>query len=203
MAVPNFRGPGYGADYGGVLSEGSLGRLKAQTSNRELDVDLLKSAMQNAERVANVSGSGALDRAVVQYGGGDPENPIFGGQYADVMDKIRLDLGRAEIGAKNRSGAGGAGKAPASVLKADTMTIRDKNTGLESVIKTTGMDAMFLQGLVSNQNPQYEVVSMGVPTGIGAVNASPDAGGGERTVEQEFDDGSVLYSDGTVGMRDE
>lgn len=182
MVVPNFRGPGYAAEQGAVLGEGSAARLASMLKNRELETDVIKSTMQNAERVANVAGSGALDKIAQGYAGAT--DPLYGGAYADVMDKLRTQKAQADIAATGRSNAGGKGK-DTSLLKSDTMVVKDKNTGLTSVIKTTGMDTAFLAGLVSGSNPQYQVVSMGTP--LSASTSSLPAGAPEDDNTETID----------------
>lgn len=107
MVVPTFGAPGYGAQYAQLQAANDQtqgGMIEAQLG---MYSDVIRGLMQNAEKVANVSGSGALDKIAGAYAGA--REPLFGGDYAGAMDRLRQQALTADIGATNRRGTGGGG----------------------------------------------------------------------------------------------
>lgn len=107
--IPMSRAPGYGAQFGqtaATFDTNAAARLDSQLKARST---ALSSILGNIEDIAAVSGSGALDPLASAYAG--QQGNIFGTDYAGQADRLRLAMSQAKIGALNRSGTGGGGKA--------------------------------------------------------------------------------------------
>lgn len=197
--VPSFGAPGFGADIAALheaIAKSGAARTAAQL---EAQSNVLRGVMQNADRIAEVSGSGALDR--IARGPGGQEQDLFGGDYASAMDRLRQSAMQADIAAANRRGTGGAGAGTPKDIKPGEFIGDDGN-----VYTWNSFDDATIAAIMSGQGPVKVARGGPVYKGPGAVTSTPAApnevGANGKVIVERFDDGSVIYDDGTAGVEE-
>lgn len=182
--IPSFSGPDYAgrtADRMQQFDANSATRLQAELEAR---ASAFGDIVTNIEKIANVSGSGALDPLANAYAG--QKQPIFGTDYASMMDRLRQAEAVANIGRLNRAGTGGGGlSTPKSNIDTDTITVRDKKTGQTRIFNANQYDTLLTTELMDSDDGsrvrRYEVIDIGAPpihgstSGTGVVHSNPNA----------------------------
>lgn len=153
--VPMTRPPGYGAQLGDTLMQGSKARGDAVAAELDARAKALGDILGNIKGIAEVGGGAiAPDLLIDRFAGGDV--PIFGNDYAGMADRLRLaTMARTASGG---GGGGGGGDAPGA-LKPGEMVVRSPE-GVTTVMKIADMDETFRAQVLNGSNG-YQVVQMG------------------------------------------
>jgi len=195
MAVPTFRGPGFGGDVAGLLDQvraNSASRTQAElTANSEI----MRNLMNNAPEIAQAFGGAVPDRIAQSMGGA--KDVLFGGDYASAMDRLNMQKMQADIARLNRVGKGGGGGSSGGG-KATEWLIRNGQTGEETWVDPSDLDASVLSEL-RGAGGEWQVLRYGrlnkTPSGI---NVPPSGdGGGSGDLAGVTKVGDTYYDDVT------
>lgn len=115
--VPSARGPGYGREASQTAAAFDANAAQRLGSVLDANAESLGHILSNSERIAGIAGSGALDRLLNAYA--NSQQPMFGGEYAGMMDRLRMQMGQAQLAATNRSNRGGGGGSKSKTLTPD------------------------------------------------------------------------------------